>query len=156
VVSARDVIEGLRRVRWPGRFEQCPGEPRLWWDGAHNPTAIRDVSTHWARIDEQAAAVVLALSRGKDAPEILWNMRYLPKPLPVILTQTQNHRAMPLDQLVASAARAEVEAVFEPDVKAAVDRALAEHPTGHVLLLGSLFAVGEAMEHYGGAPGELT
>jgi dihydrofolate synthase/folylpolyglutamate synthase len=155
VVSARDVIEGLRKVRWPGRFEQCPTMPRLFWDGGHNPTAIREVCTYWSRTDERASAIVLALSRGKDAPEILWNMRYLARPLPLIVTQTRNHRAMPLDQLVACAARAEIDAVAERDVKSAVARALHEHPQGHVLLLGSLFAVGEAMELYGGAPGEL-
>lgn len=155
VVSARDVVEGIRKVRWPGRFETCPNEPRLTWDGAHNPAAIQEVCTHWCRTDERAASIALALSRGKEAPEILWGLRYLERPVRLVLTQTRNYRAMALEHLVESAAQAGVEAVAEPDVKSAVDRALADDPEGHVLLVGSLFAVGEAMEHYGGAPGEV-
>ncbi|NOT33461.1 MAG: bifunctional folylpolyglutamate synthase/dihydrofolate synthase, partial [Candidatus Eisenbacteria bacterium] len=32
--------EGLAASRWPGRLEACPDEPRLLWDGAHNPHGI--------------------------------------------------------------------------------------------------------------------
>jgi len=41
-----------------------------------------------------------------------------------------------------------------PDVRSAVERALSLVGDGKVLLTGSLFAVGEAMEAFGGAPGE--
>src|SRR5204862_38550 len=34
------VARGLREVRWPGRLERSPREPRLWWDGAHNAAGI--------------------------------------------------------------------------------------------------------------------
>jgi hypothetical protein len=42
-----------------------------------------------------------------------------------------------------------------PDVPTAVRRGLNVAGEGIVLLTGSLFAVGEAMEAFGGAPGEM-
>jgi folylpolyglutamate synthase/dihydropteroate synthase len=42
-----------------------------------------------------------------------------------------------------------------PDVATALHAALAATAEGTVLLTGSLFAVGEAMAAFGGAPGEM-
>ena len=57
--------------------------------------------------------------------------------------------------LAARAAAAGFEVETLPDVPLAASRGLARAGEGTVLLTGSLFAVGEAMEVYGGAPGEM-
>jgi folylpolyglutamate synthase/dihydropteroate synthase len=61
---------------------------------------------------------------------------------------------MPVETLEAALGEAGFETGSAPDVPAAVRAALARAGRGRVLLTGSLFAVGEAMEAFGGAPGE--
>ena len=74
-------------------------------------------------------------------------------------TQSKNLRAMPGDELAARLASAGLEARRAAGVVEAAERELARVAQGggsadHVLLCGSLFAVAEAMEAFGGAPGE--
>ncbi len=46
-VPPDDVAKGLAAARWPGRFEAASGEPRLWWDGAHNPPGLAALAAAW-------------------------------------------------------------------------------------------------------------
>jgi len=146
---------GLARARWPGRFEPCPAEPRLWWDGAHNPDGARALAAACRAAGLEPGVLVVALSRDKDAAAMLAELAALSPRPPLIATRSRSERALPPDKLAAAARRAGFGAETAPDVAAACRRALArasrESP---VLLTGSLFAVGEAMECFGGAPGE--
>ena len=49
----------------------------------------------------------------------------------------------------------EAQCLIAPDVRTACDRGRAWAAGEGALLAGSLFAVGEAMEAFGGAPGEM-
>ena len=149
------VQAGLRSVRWPGRFESCPEQPRLWWDGAHNAQGIRHLGSLWQGLDKEAPSrVVLALSRDKDVPSVIRALRGAFEPLRLILTRTRNERFADPTVLRAEASRQGVDAEIEPNVRGAIERALSATGEGEVLLTGSLFAIGEAMEAFGGAPGE--
>ena len=154
-ISEDAVREGFAEVRWPGRLEPSPEEPRLWWDGAHNPdgmTALVHAWTHDLGFDPPAA-VVLALSRDKDLAALLAALTPFARASRLIATRSRSERARPAEE-VAEAARAHGwDAEPAPIVAAAVRRALAVRPEGRVLLAGSLFAVGEAMDEWGGAPG---
>ena len=72
----------------------------------------------------------------------------------LIATRSRSERAMAPDRIVAAARAAGFAAVEAADVPLACAMALAEDAQRPALLTGSLFAVGEAMEAYGGAPGE--
>ena len=73
----------------------------------------------------------------------------------MIATRTRNPRALDPGALTAAARAAGIEAEEASNVPDACRAALAvSAPAGEVLLTGSLFAVGEAMEAFGGAPGE--
>jgi dihydrofolate synthase/folylpolyglutamate synthase len=153
-ISLTAFANGLARARWPGRFEQAPREPRLWWDGAHNADGVRALADAWrARGLPAPGAVVLALSRDKDAPAMLRALEPLARDATLVVTRSRNERALEPERLVAAAAAYRTRVV--PDVPAACRAALDDAaPDRLVLLLGSLFAVGEAMEAFGGAPGE--
>lgn len=155
-VSREARLTGLERARWPGRFERCPTQPRLWWDGAHNPEGVRHLGELWrARGVASPARVVIAVSRDKDLAAMIAGLRSAFESLHVIATRSRSERAADPQALVLEAQRQGAEAEAAPDVRAAVERALAEARQGEVLLTGSLFAIGEAMEVFGGAPGEL-
>jgi dihydrofolate synthase/folylpolyglutamate synthase len=155
-ISREAVLEGCRRVRWPGRLEPCPTEPRLWWDGAHNPMGMEGLREAWRALAmPPPSAVVLALSDDKPAERMLEPLAELSQRGRLIVTRSRNARSMDPERLAAIAASAGWSAESAPNVPAACTRALPgasrERP---VLLTGSLFAVGEAMELLGGAPGE--
>jgi dihydrofolate synthase / folylpolyglutamate synthase len=153
-IPASAITKGLAAARWPGRFEPCPTRSRLWWDGAHNLPAFREllvnVFLHRVRPD-----LVLAFARDKDAEAILDLLReHLPE-VRLFMTRTRSERARDPDELAALARARGFEVATAPDVPMAVERALGpDRQGGFVLLTGSLFAVGEAMEAFGGAPGE--
>jgi len=155
-ISTAALQRGLEKARWPGRFEPCPKEPRLWWDGAHNPEAMRGLVAQWqARHESPPAAIVLALSRDKDAAAVLGVLREGFSSARLVVTRTRSGRAMEKGMLEGLAAVTGFAPETAPGVAAAARRALSGiGPEGRVLVTGSLFAVGEAMEAFGGAPGE--
>jgi dihydrofolate synthase/folylpolyglutamate synthase len=151
------ITRGIVAAHWPGRLGSCPKEPRLWWDGAHNECGVRHLVGLWTRSSARTRppVVVLALSNDKDAAAML---RALHEGFPearLIATRTRSERAVGPGTLAALAAEAGFAAEALPDIPAAVRRGLDVAGEGIVLLTGSLFAVGEAMEAFGGAPGEM-
>ena len=155
-IPAPAVLRGVRETRWPGRFERCPGEPRLWWDAAHNPDGARALARAWrGKALPGPGAIVLAVSRDKDLAAMLDPLSGLLGRAPLFATRSRSERALEPERVAAAARAAGVEARTAPDVQSACRAALAHAgPDGLVLLAGSLFAVGEAMEAFGGAPGE--
>jgi len=150
--------EGFARARWPGRLEPCPGEPRLWWDGAHNLEGVRRLCQAWTDDLglEPPAAIVFAAGRDKDAAGMLARLRALAPEAELYATGMTGARSFAPEELVALAGEAGIAASPEASVERAVRRSLERPARGRVLLCGSLFAVGEAMAAFGGAPGEVV
>jgi dihydrofolate synthase/folylpolyglutamate synthase len=156
VTLAPGVVErGMRAARWPGRLERSPNESRLWWDGAHNESGVRRLAALWPSVaGPMPETIVVALSSDKDAPAILRALRAGFPSARLIATRSRSERALAPDALARHATAAGFDAEALPDVGVAL-RAALERSSGVVLLAGSLFAVGEAMEIFGGAPGEM-
>jgi dihydrofolate synthase/folylpolyglutamate synthase len=156
-IPAGAVARGTAAARWPGRLGVSPREPRLWWDGAHNVDGMRHLVARWTLRDARTRppVVVLALSNDKDAGAILAALREGFPDARLIATRSRSERARAPAELARLATEAGFTAEALPDVPTAVRRGLEVAGTGIVLLAGSLFAVGEAMEAWGGAPGEM-
>jgi dihydrofolate synthase / folylpolyglutamate synthase len=161
-VSLTALRDGFAEARWPGRLEPSPVVRRLWWDGAHNLDGVRELSHAW-REDmglEPPVAIVFAAGRDKDARAMLQRLHAFAPRASFTLTRTRNDRALGAEELAAHAAALGLAAATAPSVREALAPWL-DHgadgrgkASGRVLLCGSLFAVGEAMEAFGGAPGE--
>jgi dihydrofolate synthase/folylpolyglutamate synthase len=153
-IPSEAVERGFAELRWPGRLEPCPEEPRLWWDGAHNADGVAAIAQTW-RADlalPPPGAIVLALSRDKDAAAILKVLHEMAPNARLFVTRTASERALPVEALLAAANAQGSSAEAADSVVAAVHAALISTPET-VFLTGSLFAVGEAMQALGGAPG---
>jgi folylpolyglutamate synthase/dihydropteroate synthase len=99
---------------------------------------------------------VLALSHDKDVMSIVAALARLAPRGTLIATRTRSERAMPPERIAGVSTTAGFRALVAPDVPTACRLALEATEDGApVLLTGSLFAVGEAMEVFGGAPGEM-
>ena len=150
------VVRGVREARWPGRFEPCPADPRLWWDTAHNAEGVRALADAW-RAEALAAprAIVLGVSGDKDVAAMLRALAAIAPAATLFATRSQSGRALEPAQVAAAGVAAGFATRVEPRVADACRAALSHAgPGGLVLLTGSMFVVGEAMEALGGAPGE--
>jgi dihydrofolate synthase/folylpolyglutamate synthase len=151
-IDARTLAEGLAAARWPGRFEACPDEPRLWWDGAHNPEGARALRETWRDVmGDRPGVLVLGLSSDKDARAVL---DVLAGPWRAVFgVAADSPRALDATAVVdrVRAAWPAVESYAAGTVADGVRRALGSLRAGEAALAtGSLFVVGEAMAATGG------
>jgi dihydrofolate synthase/folylpolyglutamate synthase len=165
--SAEAVAKGLRDVSWPGRFQQLPlrgGELIL--DGAHNLHAAKQLVSTWREVHgERRCRLIFGALSDKD-PSALLN-ELLPLATSVVLVPVPSPRsAKPADLAAVIAAASPSVDGCKPVVhiadslrEALVDNsdALPAHVGTQecpVLLVGSLFLVGEALALISG--GEAT
>jgi dihydrofolate synthase/folylpolyglutamate synthase len=91
---------------------------------------------------------VFGTSAGKDVPRMLDAL--VPVAADVTLTRSHHERSVPLDDLAATLEARGVQPASIPDVRDAITSALHRSgPDDLVLVTGSLFVVGEALEAFG-------
>jgi dihydrofolate synthase/folylpolyglutamate synthase len=146
---APDSIErGIRETRWPGRFQVVPaneGWPEIVFDVAHNPAgawALRSALSE--RYGDRPLVFVFGAMRDKaisEMTEILF-----PLAARVIATRPENPRAASPEEIREAARRTGTEVETIPEVKAALETAVAgAGGKGVVVVTGSIYLVGEAM-----------
>lgn len=141
------LLAGLARARWPGRFEICPADPRLVWDGAHNPAGARMAREAWREVlGDPAGVLVLGIAEDKDPAGMLdalagpWRK--------VIAVSAAAARARPATEMRALVASAwpGVPVETATSVAEGVHQALDWlGPDERAFVSGSLFVVAEAM-----------
>ncbi|HEX5265747.1 MAG TPA: cyanophycin synthetase, partial [Acidimicrobiales bacterium] len=150
------VAEAFAAVTNPGRLEVVDRQPLLILDGAHNPAGARAAR---AALDEEFSGVgsrilVVGLLQGRDPEEMLHALGVgaigvgadgAKGPRLVIATRPPSPRAIPPDQVAASARAMGVEAVAVEGVADAVRRGVEMAGAADlVLVTGSLYVVGAA------------
>jgi len=132
------IAEGLRKVRWPGRFQVF--QDRLVLDGSHNPHAARQLAGTWREVyGAEKPMVIFGALADKDYVGILRALE--PIAAEFLFVPVQNPRAAAPSDLAAECA---VSCRVFDSVRAALDAA-----QGRALITGSLFLVGEAMQELG-------
>jgi dihydrofolate synthase/folylpolyglutamate synthase len=142
------IASGLQSVDWPGRLQVLQREPIVVLDGAHNAASAEVVRRALdTEFSFKRLLLVVGLSAGKDALGVLGALA--PRAERVYLTRSSHERsASPaeLEPLVRTAAPRARTLTFG-EAPAALDRAVADAgPADLVLVTGSLFLVGEALE----------
>ncbi len=152
-ISARHIEQGLRQTRWPGRFQvipAAPGSPQFVLDVAHNPAgawALRAALSEFC--PERPFTLVFGAMRDKaigEMAEILF-----PLAERVIATPADNPRSATPEQIREASARTGAEVVAAHDVPSALALARASRPD-LVVITGSIYIVGEAMQALGVRP----
>ncbi len=145
-VSARDVERGIRETSWPGRFQQLKrGDKELVFDVAHNPAgawALRAALSE--RFEGRPLMFVFGAMRDKAIAEIAEIL--FPLADRVIATRAENPRSATPEEIREAAARTGAEIETSRDVKEALERARLHTPPGIVVVTGSIYVVGEAMQ----------
>jgi dihydrofolate synthase/folylpolyglutamate synthase len=151
-ISPQTIEQGIRATRWPGRLQVIAardGWPEIVLDVAHNPAgawALRAALSE--RYEDRPLIFVFGAMRDKaiaEMTEILF-----PLAERVIATQPENPRAASAVEIREAARRTGAEIETTADVVAALGRARELAGPKRVLVItGSIYLVGEAMQHLG-------
>ena len=150
------VEQGVRQVRWPGRFQVLTQEPFVVIvDGAHNPHSLSRLREAVAEhVMPKRTLLVFGCSSDKDLDGMV---REAAPMAPVVFTCRSRHpRAVPPERLAVAFNDLSIEAHARDDVASALASAQEEAEVGDlVLVTGSLFVVAEALEAWWGIEPEL-
>jgi dihydrofolate synthase/folylpolyglutamate synthase len=164
-ISPRQVAEGIRLTRWPGRFQIVPPDadgsrPEMVIDVAHNPAgawALRaGLSEHFAgSAVERKLIMIYGAMRDKAIREV--GRILFPLAEKVVLTRAGgNPRAATTLELVEAIGDCGTPLVETPNVAEALRQAMAEArpfgPRALLVITGSIYVVGEAMQALGVQP----
>jgi dihydrofolate synthase / folylpolyglutamate synthase len=146
-ISDDSIAHGIAEAVWPGRLEKIQSNPDVYLDGAHNPSAARELA---AFLEQNLAGrkiwLVFGALRDKAVDEIAGVL--FPHAAEVIFTQPRTTRAISVAQLaeITSHHAAQFTVVPEPEValEYALDRAA---PHDAIVVAGSLYLVGQ-LRHY--------
>lgn len=154
-ISESAIAEGLRKVAWPGRFQQLHdldqhGRSReIILDGAHNPAAAERLVMTWRECygEEPSArpTILFGALRDKDVEAILAQLAPLARRF--LFTPVRNPRSLSPEELVAMAQRNAPGArcALFGSLEEALDAFEAKEPGERLLITGSLFLVGDAL-----------
>ncbi len=145
-ISPDSIIDGLERVKWPGRFQVLGHRPWLVVDGAHNPDSARKLRESLEQgFNFNRAILVIGTSFDKDIAGIVSELT--PIFDRVIVTRSRHPRAVEPLPVVAEFARRGVKAQVVDDVPSALAVALSlAGERDLVCVTGSLFVAAEAIE----------
>ena len=146
-MSAQALAEGLRTVRWPGRFEILLRKPYLVLDGAHNADSAQKLAT--ALGDYFPGRRVILIFGASSDKDVAGMLAELLRPgvgvAHVLLAQAVHPRAQDPDELAAMVKQYNVPFEGGLSVAHALNRALELASDNDVILAcGSLFVVAEA------------
>lgn len=154
-VDDQAIRDGLRRVRWPGRFEVLGRQPLVIADGAHTPYSMEQLGRALRLyFSGRRLHLILGVLRDKDAAGILVAAGGVADSL--TFTQAQARRAVPAAQLLdvwrsLPAGRA-VRAAVAPEGLAGAFRRVhaAAAPDDVICIAGTLHLAAEAEDLFGG------
>jgi dihydrofolate synthase / folylpolyglutamate synthase len=151
-ITPDSIERGIRETHWPGRFQVIPpanGAPEYVLDVAHNPAgawALR--STLSGAYEDRLLTFVFGAMRDKAIAEIAEIL--FPLAERVIATHADNPRSATSAEIREAGAHTSVAIEEAPNVAAALKRAQTlAGSSGVVVVTGSIYIVGEAMQALG-------
>ncbi|MGC1619608.1 MAG: folylpolyglutamate synthase/dihydrofolate synthase family protein [Candidatus Acidiferrum sp.] len=147
-IADEAIARGIAEAAWPGRLEKVQSNPDVYLDGAHNPSAARELA---AFLDQNLAGrkiwMVFGALRDKAVDEIAGIL--FPRAADVIFTQPRTTRAISVSQLAEITAHhaANFTIISEPEL--ALEYAL-DHAAPHdaIFVAGSLYLVGQLRQYW--------
>lgn len=140
---------GLRKLRWPGRFERLCQSPCVILDGAHNPDGAGELALSLAQIfPGKKAHFVMGVMADKNYDLMLKSLAPLAQRF--IAVTPENSRALPGEKLAgAIAAHFSGEIIPFPNVREGLSYAIRTTGADELLVVfGSLYQAGEVRRFF--------
>ncbi|PYV42356.1 MAG: hypothetical protein DMG06_14370, partial [Acidobacteria bacterium] len=143
-ITSRNVEEGIAKTCWPGRLEVLNSQPRIIFDGAHNPAGAQKVCDYIEQfLGSGQIVMIYGTMRDKAIREIA--QRLFPLARRVILTRPESERAADPKEIGNLVPGFQPVIQVSRNVQEALDIAhqlATEKDT--IFVVGSLFLVGDA------------
>ncbi|OGO22933.1 MAG: hypothetical protein A2144_02625 [Chloroflexi bacterium RBG_16_50_9] len=148
-ISERNITEGLKRVRWPGRLQVLRREPRVVIDCAHNAYSVKKLAESLKRyFNFKRAILIIGTSSDKDIAGIV--KEAAPLTQEVIVCRSRNPRAVAPAVLANEFLKHGINPVFTESIASAMTLALARAGAEDLICAtGSVFVAAEVMEYTG-------
>jgi dihydrofolate synthase/folylpolyglutamate synthase len=146
-ISGNGIAEGIAGTVWPGRIEKLQSHPDVYLDGAHNPSAARELAKFWEEnFADRKIYLLYGALRDKAVDEVAGLL--FPFAAEVIFTEPRTSRAISAAQLAEIASHHAAQSAVIADAEQALDYALSKAAPGDaVFITGSLYLVGQ-LRHY--------
>ncbi|MBF0570885.1 MAG: bifunctional folylpolyglutamate synthase/dihydrofolate synthase [Candidatus Omnitrophica bacterium] len=145
-ISDEAVSEGLKHVRWPGRFELLQESPDVIVDCAHNGASAQALSRALKEVyHHRRLILVLGISQDKDIAAICYHLK--DNAARIILTKAQHPRAHLFTQAECNDYFGDKPFEIIESLSQALKKALQiAHVQDVVVVTGSIFVVAEAID----------
>jgi dihydrofolate synthase / folylpolyglutamate synthase len=146
-IKDEDISQGIAAAEWPGRIEKLQSRPDVYLDGAHNPSAARELAFFWEQhfVGRKVWLICGAL-RDKAVDEFAGAL--FPFAAEVIFTEPRTSRAISAAQLAEIAGDYAAHSTVIADAEEAFEHALTQAaPEDTIFITGSLYLVGQ-LRHY--------
>jgi dihydrofolate synthase/folylpolyglutamate synthase len=142
-IADEALTRGVATTVWPGRLEKLGSHPDVYLDGAHNPSAARELAAFWEQnFADRKIFLLYGALRDKAVDEVAGLL--FPRAAEVIFTEPRTSRAISASQLAEIAAHYAARSSIIADAQQALDYALASATPGDaVFITGSLYLVGQ-------------
>ncbi|MEJ8554751.1 bifunctional folylpolyglutamate synthase/dihydrofolate synthase [Tepidibacter sp. Z1-5] len=142
-ISDKDIYEGLKNTKWPGRIEVLTKEPLFIIDGAHNVDGAKSLcNTIDNYMGDKDITLVLGMLKDKDVRTVCEIL--IPRCKNVITTNPNNPRAMKADELKEIVNDLNKECASCDDIEKAVKLAIKKTDKNSVIICaGSLYMIGD-------------
>lgn len=146
-ISEEAIANGIATAVWPGRLEKLQARPEVYLDGAHNPSAARELAKFWQEnFAGRRIWLVFGALRDKAVDEIAGAL--FPLAAEVIFTQPKTTRAISVGQLAEITSHHAAHWQTIAETEAALEHALERaEPRDVIFVAGSLYLVGQ-LRHY--------
>jgi dihydrofolate synthase / folylpolyglutamate synthase len=146
-ISDHEIAEGIADTVWPGRIEKLQSHPDVYLDGAHNPSAARELAAFWQEhFAHRKIYLLYGALRDKAVDEVAGVL--FPFATEVIFTEPRNSRAISAAQLADITAHHAAQSSVMADAEQALEYALSKTaPNDAIFITGSLYLVGQ-LRHY--------
>ena len=147
-IAAGAIEQGIATAVWPGRIEKVGSQPDIYLDGAHNPSAARELAVFLEEnLRTRKLIVIFGALRDKAVDEIAGTL--FPLASEVIFTQPNTSRSISASQLVEIAGHHAARYKVVSDAEAALELAMTEAgPDDVICITGSLYLVGQLRHHW--------
>jgi dihydrofolate synthase/folylpolyglutamate synthase len=146
-ISDESIARGVATTVWPGRIEKIQSHPDVYLDGAHNPSAARELA-HFVEESLKGKRIFLLYGalRDKAVDEVAGLL--FPLAAEVVITAPSTSRAISASQLEEIAAHYANKSATIADAEEAIEYALSKaSPDDVIFITGSLYLVGQ-LRHY--------
>ena len=142
-ISDSSIETGIATAVWPGRIEKVRSNPAIYLDGAHNPSAARELASFLQEnFPDRKIIMIFGALRDKAVDEIAGIL--FPLAAEVIFTEPHTSRSISASQLAEIAGHHAAHFAVIPESAKALQAALAQAaPSDVICITGSLYLVGE-------------